>query len=381
MNCRSKLYPDNESVEIPIQIIYWLFLAVTIIQLLFWLLLFGKLARFQPETSDDGRQLPVSIIICARNEAKNLKKNLPRFLNQNYRSFEIIVVNDHSTDNTREEVLNFKAKFANLHLIDSKISLPGKKAALTQGIEAASFDLIAVSDADCCPASLDWLATMQRSIRGNCQIGLGYSPYYAEPGFLNLFIRYETAYTATQYLSFALAGMPYMGVGRNLVYHKTLFHQERGFHKHYHIASGDDDLFVNAVANESNTKIIIDKKAFVFSQPKVSWRGYYYQKSRHFTTATSYRFKHQMLLGALAASHAGHYVLGLVLLANGKMVLTLTLAYLVRMVVVSWTCAKILRKLEDSALTKWIPLLDAIYVLYYFLFAPVLIIGKKIPWK
>jgi len=351
------------------------------VQLVFWLFIFRKLARFQPAESYDESPIPISIIICARNEAENLQKNLPRFLNQNYRSFEIIVVNDHSTDFTCDVVLNFQSKYTNLHLIDNDISLPGKKAALTKGIEAASFDIIAVSDADCCPASENWLATMQRSIRGNVQIGLGYSPYYVEPGFLNLFIRFETVYTAIQYLSFALAGMPYMGVGRNLVYHKSLFQQERGFHKHNHIASGDDDLFINAVANRSNTKIILDKKAFVFSQPKVSWRGYYYQKSRHLTTATSYRFKHQILLGALATSHAGHYVLGLALLLSGKFALTVLLTYLVRIVVVSWTCADILRKLDDPALTKWVPLLDAVYVLFYFVFAPVLLIGKKIPWK
>jgi cellulose synthase/poly-beta-1,6-N-acetylglucosamine synthase-like glycosyltransferase len=363
------------------QIIFWLFITASILQLGFWLFIFRKLARLQPEVSGDDVQPPVSIIICARNEAKNLKKNLPRFLNQNYRSFEIIVVNDHSTDSTCDVVLNFQSKYTNLHLIEHRKSLPGKKAALTKGIEAASFDIIAVSDADCCPASADWLATMQRSIRGNVQIGLGYSPYCVEPGFLNLFIRFETVYTAIQYLSFALAGMPYMGVGRNLVYHKSLFQQERGFHKHNHIASGDDDLFINAVANRSNTKVILDKKAFVFSQPKVSWRGYYYQKARHLTTATSYRFEHQVLLGALAASHAGHYVLGLALVLSGKFALTVLLTYLVRIVVVSWTCADILRKLNEPTLRKWVPLLDAVYVLFYFVFAPVPIIGKKIPWK
>lgn len=363
------------------QIIFWFFVIATIIQLGFWLGIFGKLVTYKFEEKSDNLQPPVSIIICARNEEKNLLKNLPRFLNQNYRSFEIIVVNDNSIDLTREVVLNFKLKNANLHLIDNESSLPGKKAALTKGIEAARFDIIAVSDADCCPASLDWLATMQSAIRNDAKIVLGYSPYYVENGFLNLFIRYETVYTAVQYLSFALAGRPYMGVGRNLVYHKSLFYQERGFHKHTHIASGDDDLFINAVANKSNTRIILDKKAFVFSQPKVSWRGYYYQKSRHLTTATNYQVKHQIWLGALAASHAGHFVLALVLLLSGKMLLTVLLIYLVRMVVVSWTCAKILKKLDDPALAKWVPLLDFVYVLFYFLFAPVVIIGKNIPWK
>ncbi|MBK7870030.1 MAG: hypothetical protein IPJ74_04705 [Saprospiraceae bacterium] len=252
---------------------------------------------------------------------------------------------------------------------------------MSEGIKAASFDIIAVSDADCQPASKNWLATMQSYIRGETQIGLGYSPYEAEQGFLNLFIRFETIYTAIQYFSFALAGMPYMGVGRNLIYRKSLFHQAGGFHKHTHIASGDDDLFVNAVANNSNTKIILNPKAFVLSQPKVSWRGYYYQKSRHLTTATSYRPMHQLLLGALAASHAGHYLLALALLLSGRMIVITLFIYVVRIVVVVWTYRRTLQHLQEPALTKWIPLLDAAYILYYFAFAPTLVNGKKIPWK
>lgn len=364
-----------------LQILFWLFMLATAVQLFFWLGIFSKLALYQPEENADNEQAPVSVIICARNEEENLHKNLPRFLSQNYRFYEIIVVNDHSDDKTRDIVLNFQTKFPNLRLIDSQTSQYGKKAALTQGIKAASFDLVAVSDADCRPASSDWLATMQRAITGKTQIGLGYSPFYVEKNFLNRFIRFEAVYTAIQYFSFALAGLPYMGVGRNLIYHKSLFYQTRGFHKHTHIASGDDDLFINAVANNSNTKIIIDPNAFVFSQPKVSWRGYYYQKSRHLTTATSYKGIHQLALGALALSHTGHYMLGLALLMSGKMVLIIFLIYLVRIGVVSWTYHRTLQKLQDPALMKWVPLLDALYVCYYFIFAPALVNGKRIPWK
>lgn len=364
-----------------LQIFFWLFVLTTAVQLFFWLGIFSKLAFYKPTELLDNEQAPVSVIICARNEAENLSKNLHHFLNQNYRSFEIIVVNDHSVDKTRDVVLNFQTKFPNLHLIENSSTLPGKKAALTEGIKAAFSQIIVVSDADCRPASADWLATMQNAIKGETQIGLGYSPFYVEKNFLNRFIRFEAVYTAIQYFSFALTGSPYMGVGRNLIYHKSLFYQTRGFHKHIHIASGDDDLFVNAVANNSNTKIIIDPKAFVFTQPKVSWRGYYYQKSRHLTTATSYKGIHQLALGALALSHAGHYVLGLALLMSGKMVFIIFLIYLVRIGVVSWTYHRTLQKLQDPALMKWVPLLDALYVCYYFIFAPALVNGKKIPWK
>lgn len=364
-------------------LLFLVFLLATAVQLFYWLFIFSKLACYKQAPPMDDEQPPVSVIICAKNEEKNLEKNLIHFLNQNYRSFEIIVVNDHSTDKTAEVVLNFQKKCANLRLVNCNSSnrLPGKKFALTTGIEAARYDIIAVSDADCQPASPDWLRLMQGALRQNVEIGLGYSPYQTHRGTLNLFIRFETVYTAIQYLAFALKGMPYMGVGRNLIYTKSVFSQTRGFHKHHHISSGDDDLFINEAAKYVNVQIVIHPGAFVFSEPKRTWRGYYHQKSRHLSTATSYQVTHQVLLGALSLSHALHYLLAVFLVIGGLFVIPTLITVLVRMAVVSWTYYKVLKKLHDPVLFKWVPFLDAFYVLYYLIFAPVLLIGRKDVWK
>ncbi len=362
-------------------LLFFIFLLATTIQLSYWLFLFSKLVFHKQPPPLDNDQPPISIIICAHNEAANLKKNLDRFLNQNYRSFEIIVVNDHSTDKTAEVVLEFQKKYPILRLLNTKEQLPGKKAALTTGIKAARYAIIALSDADCQPASLDWLRIMQGALRQGKDIGLGYSPYETHRGFLNLFIRFETVYTAIQYFSFAIAGMPYMGVGRNLLYQKSVFQQTKGFQKHKHIASGDDDLFVNEVANRTNVQIITHPSAFVLSEPKRTWRGYYRQKSRHLSTATAYKSRHKWVLGALSASHALHYLTAVALFASGTFVIPTLFTVLVRMAVVSWTYHKILTKWQDPALRKWIPLLDVVYVLYYLIFAPALLIGRKDVWK
>ncbi|MFN7115838.1 MAG: glycosyltransferase [Saprospiraceae bacterium] len=365
-------------------LLFLIFIGTTLVQLFYWLFIFSKLALYKVPLlmDEDDEQAPISVIICARNEAENLKKNLDLFLNQNYRSFEIIVVNDHSTDQTAEVVLNFQKKYANLRLVNcSGHKLPGKKAALTVGIKAARYDTIALSDADCQPASPDWLRLMQGALRQKVKIGLGYSPYQSHRGFLNLFIRFETIYTAIQYFSFALMGMPYMGVGRNLIYSKSVFFQTKGFQKHQNIASGDDDLFVNEAAQYANVQIVIHPGAFVFSEPKRTWRGYYHQKSRHLSTATSYQGRHQVWLGALSLSHALHYLLAISLLLGGTFVIPIFITVLVRMAVVSWTYYNVLQKLQAMALWRWIPLLDAAYVLYYLVFAPALLIGRKDVWK
>jgi len=360
-----------------------IWLGATLVQLLFWGLLFSRLAFYRSPTREPQTTCPaVSVIICARNEAQNLARNLPHFLNQNYRSFEIVVVNDNSTDTTEKLLLYLQKKYSNLRLISLNTATPpGKKAALAAGINAAANEVLLFSDADCFPATPNWLRDMQYALKGEKEIVLGYGPYLRRAGWLNRFIRYETAYTAIQYLSFALAGIPYMGVGRNLAYTRSLFLRNGGFTNHLHLASGDDDLFVNQVADHTNTTIALRPTTFVYSAPRSSWRGYYYQKSRHLTTGTKYRPMHQLMLGALSASHFLHYAGAAFLLGYGQYIFLVIILALVRMGVVSFLGRRIFHKLNETDLGKWMPLLDAAYLGYYLLFAPVLLIGNVKQWK
>lgn len=365
-------------------LIFIVFVIATIVQLSYWLILFSRLAFYKknPNRPLKVTKEPVSVIICARNEYDNLRQNLPCFLNQDYPIFELIVVNDNSFDKSLDFLLNLQRKSRILRVVDLKeVTLPGKKAALTAGIKAAKYGIILVSDADCRPNSPHWISKMQSVIQQKVAIGLGYSPYTSNRGFLNIFIRFETVYTACQYFSFALVGLPYMGVGRNLIYSKSLFFEQGGFDRHIHIASGDDDLFVNQVATGDNTEIILDSNAFVFSSPKRTWSGYYHQKSRHLTTGIKYKPVHKLLLGALSASHFLHYLCAFVLFWYGDFSLISTI-YLVRIGVVYLMYAQILKRLQDTSLLKWIPLLDAVYIGYYLLFFPILLIGNRIikPW-
>lgn len=362
-------------------ILLFLFLATTAIQLLYWLLAFSRLAFYRQPPLPPGPPEPVSVIICARNEEKNLRRNLPYFLAQDYPEYEVIVVNDNSFDKTFDVLLDFQKKSPILRLIDVKVDTRGKKAALSKGIKAAKFEILLLSDADCRPASPQWLNFMQAFIRDRAQIGLGYSPYFRGKGILNAFIRFETTYSAIQYLSFALMGLPYMGVGRNLCYRKSLFRGSGGFDSHAHIASGDDDLFINQVATRDNTRVILSPQAFVFSEPKSSWRGYYRQKSRHLTTGTRYRLVHQLALGLLSASHFGHYACGFALILYHSLELTVLLNYLARIGVASALYILIMRKLHDTSLIRWVPALDVLYAFSYLVFAPALFLKSKEKWK
>jgi hypothetical protein len=117
------------------------------------------------------------------------------------------------------------------------------------------------------------------------------------PGALNKIIRFDTFHTALQYLSYALAGQPYMGVGRNLSYKKAVFLRNKGFSAINHVPGGDDDLFINKVATKENTAIVIDKDTFTLSDPKKNFGEWFRQKARHYTTAKYYKPRHKFLLG------------------------------------------------------------------------------------
>lgn len=368
-------------------VIYCAFIIASVIQLGYWLGLFSKLALYRVDNNKQAYTTnpslpPVSIIICAKNEATNLLQNLPSVIGQEYPQFEVIVVDDNSDDDTERILLDFSAKFDYFRIIknlNKKTGQLGKKSALSTGIKAAQYDLLLLTDADCRPNSQKWLYHMQCAINDEKNIGLGYGPYKKLKTWLNKFIRFETVYTAVQYFSFAISGSAYMGVGRNLIYQKKLFDQAGGFTAHEHIASGDDDLFISQVASSTNVNVVLEKEAFVYSDPKESWSSYFRQKRRHLTTGTYYNPRHQVWLGLLSLSHFTHYVTLLILLIHSTEFVLII--YLVRLLVVLLVYIPTLKKLNESDLIPWIPILDAAYILYYVIFAPTLLFGKTKTWK
>ena len=271
-------------------ILFGLFMWAFVIQLGYYLLVFLKLPGYKPEKRRKSKK-PVSVIVCAKNEEDNLKRFLPRLLEQDYPDFEVIVVNDSSTDETELLLSELSSRYEQLRFTTIPFNekfLHGKKLAVTIGIKAAKHDFVLLTDADCYPASDQWLQKMGSHFTGKRQIVLGYGKYERKKGFLNSLIRYETVFTAMQYLSFAIKGSAYMGVGRNLAYEKKLFLKNKGFAKHYHIASGDDDLFVNETATKENTAVEFSPESHTLSIPETTFRRWIKQKKRHLSAGKYY---------------------------------------------------------------------------------------------
>ncbi len=298
--------------ENPIYIILVAFGVTFLIQLFYYLFYYSRILFYKQKIKKKNKTEPVSVIICARNEQENLEKNLPSILTQNYPDYEVIVVNDCSEDETEFVLERFQKKYKHLKTTTLKQDekfYHSKKLALTIGIKAAKNDLLLLTDADCIANSERWIEKMQHSFSDKTEIILGYGGYIREKRLINNLIRFDTLFIAIQYLSFALARKPYMGVGRNLAYRKSLFFKNKGFAKHSHIISGDDDLFINEVANRKNTKIEISKEAITQSLAESSFSSWFKQKKRHISTGKLYKFGTKWRLFCENTSRISFYTL------------------------------------------------------------------------
>jgi glycosyltransferase involved in cell wall biosynthesis len=366
-----------------LELFFIVFCLITLIQLFYYGWFFRRLAFFSPPTRDHSQQHPVSVIICARDEAARLVTHLPGALVQTYPStHEVIVVNHNSQDDTRFLLDEFKKTFKGLHIVNLEheaIGIPGKKYPLSMGIKEARYEIVLLTDADCVPASEFWVQKMQDGYHNGIEVVLGYSPYKKGAGFLNKIIRFDTFHTALQYFSYALAGIPYMGVGRNLSYKKDVFLRNKGFSAINHLPGGDDDLFINKVANKGNTAIVVDPDTFTLSEPKHTFGDWYRQKTRHYSTSKYYKPLHKFLLGMYSFSHLLFYPFFIVsLFFSWRIALIL---FGVRLIVQGYTFYKTMRKLQEEDLFAWWWLLDIWMFLYYLIFASTLWKKPRPTWK
>jgi glycosyltransferase involved in cell wall biosynthesis len=347
--------------------------VAALIQLYYYLFLFNKLANYKEPQKEASQEYPVSVIICAKNEAENLVKNLPGILVQDYKTtHEIMIVNDNSTDESKYILEEFQRTFKNLTVIALKQEakgIPGKKFPLSMGIKSCKHEIVLLTDADCIPASEHWLQKMQNGYRNGIEIVLGYGAYKKHPGFLNKLIRFETFHTALQYFSYALAGKPYMGVGRNLSYRKEAFLRNKGFSTINHIPSGDDDLFINMITTKINTAIVIDKDAHTLSEPHKTWREWTQQKNRHYTTAKYYKPAHKFLLSLYSLAHTLIYPLAVLTAIFFNWYIAVGI-FVLRLLVEAIVWNKAMKKLNEADLFSWFLFFDFWIFIYNLFFFP-----------
>jgi len=225
-----------------------------------------------------------------------------------------------------------------------------------------------MTDADCLPASIYWIESMVSSMMVNDkhEIVLGYGPMKIASNWVNRFSRYETALTAMQYMSHAIMGKPYMGVGRNLMYKKSLWQAFNGFESHKDVISGDDDLFILQAANSTNTKVNLHPDSFVFSKSKSNWNDFLRQKTRHISTSFYYSAFHKVSLALFSIVHLSFWLLGLLFVFLGFIsLLHFLIILLLKWVLQILFSRSLFKSLNIPDLLNFTPILDIMLAFYY----------------
>ena len=365
-------------------IIFITFCVITFIQIFYYLFFFLRLNLYKPTPKTSSQTHPVSVIICARDEADNLSQNLPGSLVQQYQTtHEVIVVDDNSFDDSKYLLEEFQKTFKQLHVVELKQEaklITGKKFPLSIGIKTAKHEIVLLTDADCVPASEFWIDKMQETYDDGTEIVLGYGAYHKKRGLLNKLLRWETFHTALQYFSYALAGVPYMGVGRNLSYKKSIFFSHKGFSAHNKIPSGDDDLFINMAATKRNTKINIDAATFTLSKPASTWGQWIKQKTRHYSTGRYYKPLHKFLLGFYSFTHFLFFplLIASLLFFSWQWALVVFCIRFITQAVIFYPAMK---KLGEKDLYPFFVFFDIWMFFYYLVFAFALIKKPKPVWN
>jgi len=344
---------------------FWLILLLCahVVQVYFWLWAYNRRPKTSRDTTASHQDLPgVSVVIAAKNESENLTRHLPGILNQDYPKYEVILINDQSTDGSDFIINDFLKEYPQL-VSFSTVDKKGKKNALSLGIQNAKYPWILCTDADCNPNSEHWIKSMIRT-HANADLILGYGPYQPCSSFLNAFIEYETWYIAVQYMSAALQNCAYMGVGRNLCFRKSAWEEVGGYQSHKELRSGDDDLLVSALASK-RVQIETDPKSWVFSIPSDSIKKLWQQKRRHLSTAASYSLKHQVLLFFSFASVLLVYSLTVFHCAKGNFFVLIPL--IVRWIYMYFVSYGWMKSLGVMRLWPSIPFWDFLLVVYYFI--------------
>ena len=359
-----------------IGVIFLSFLAVSfLVQMVYYLMYYTKPIGYQKRKNNRmsdtiNNNPPVSIIICSRNESQNLLHFLPSVLEQDYPQYEVIVVNDGSTDESEVVLNTFEKKYKHLYntyIPEGSKYLSRKKLAMTVGIKAAKHDIILFTEACCEPITKDWISQMSRHFTEKRSIVLGFSPLANSKSLSTKFAVYNNLIDGLQYLSLAISNHPYRGVGRNMAYKKSLFFGNKGFSKYMHLQFGEDDLFINQVATKENTIVEIASDSLV----KTHLESFSMWKEMRLCQATTQQYYKSGSVAFWRLESWSHFIFIVAFVAtmvygisSFLLFITAVLLFLIRMIVQLFVINKAAQKLAVEKFYYTLPLFD-IFLLFF----------------
>jgi len=359
-----------------------IFLTAIFAQLCWLLVAMISILRYRPKKSEN--IIPVSVIVAARNEAENLVKLIPALLSQNHPSFEVIIVLDRCSDESLSIVKQWEKdddRFKCVLIDYLPDHFSPKKYALTLGIKKAKHEWLLFTDADCLPASKEWISSLSGLMSDRHEIVLGFAPFYPSENKLNKFIQFETLMTAMDYASLNLLGQPYMGVGRNLAYRKSVFLAALGYNKFQHVQGGDDDLFVQYQGKKGKIACSFEPKSLMYSAGKANWTDYWLQKKRHFQVGKFYKSGFKILLSAKSFLLIIPWFSCLLIpfFKNSFFIVSISFILLLMVKVVSHRAVAL--KIGQGYDYLFLPILELFYCIFVPIAAVLSFFSKKVKWK
>lgn len=364
---------------------FYFFVLIFIVQLYYYVFIFGRFSFSKSSDTKKGNTISISVIVCAKNEAINVQNYIPILLQQDYPNFEIVLIDDASSDNTLDIFEQFEKENKNVKLVkvqNNEAFWGNKKFALTLGIKSATYENLLLIDADCYPETLHWITEMSSHFSREKTIVLGHGAFEkVEGSFLNKIIRFENLLTATQYFAWAKIGKAYMGIGRNLAYTKSEFFKTNGFIHHMKIRSGDDDLFINEASNKTNTTINYHWESFTFSKAKTTFKDWILQKRRHVSTAKYYKKFDKFQLALFYSSQLLFLLVAIILLAfqfQWIIILVLiSLRYLFSWLSLGYASGK----LHEKDVMYYYPIIEIVIIFTQLHLFVRNLISKPVHWK
>ena len=341
--------------------------------------LFAILSYRRPSASN---KMSISVIVCAWNEYENLKRLVPKLLKMKKDDHEIIIVDDKSSDETYEYLLGMRDHLKHVRIDTTPDHINSKKYAITLGVKAAKNDWVLLTDADCDPNEA-WIDEMSKQGSEKVDFVIGASQYKRGKSFLSRFIRYENLMTIISYTAMAIMGKPYMGVGRNLMYRKSVFLENKGFNDLKGVLGGDDDLLVNRLAKSKRTRVSLSKESMVYTKPKASWRAYKDQKTRHLAVGVHYRLLDKVLLSLQSLSQILIWVSFATLALSAQLDIVVIAAGLMlqRWITMMISMSVTSRKTGDRFVVIFTPIYDMLYSVYYVVMGLSALLTKRVKWN
>lgn len=364
-----------------LSVVFYTFIAFTGIQIIYYFLFSSILLK--KKSTESHPEKPISVIIFVKNNAKNLSQFLPSILTQKYSNFEVVLIDNNSTDKTHKVIQSFAKNHPIIRIVNvenNEAFWGSKKYALTLGIKASKYDHLLFTEATCNPISENWISEMSHQFSPNKSIILGYSSFKSENSVSNFIIRFYHFILSIQYLNFTKLGMPFMADSRNFAYKKDTFFKAKGFINHMKHEFGEDDLFMQDAANKTNTTFTISKDSFIESNTPKSFLSWFFDQRKKVFLKKKYKNKHRFFLGLFTISKMSFYLFAIIILFYFpyKIILPFIISYfLIQYIIIGLS----LKKLNEKKLIYFVPFLDCSFLLIQISIFMANLISKPFHWK